>query len=54
MSATTKPPMTPDLAAVMALATPLIHQFATEIAKLPPELQTQRIAKVLDAMRGDA
>jgi hypothetical protein len=43
--------MTPDLAAVMALATPLIHQFATEIAKLPPEQQAQRIAK---AMHGDA
>ena len=38
----------------MALATPLIHQFATEIAKLPTEERTRRIAKVLGAMRGHA
>src|SRR5262245_49041474 len=46
---TTKPPMpmTPDLAAVMALATPLIHAFAMEISKLSVEEQQRRIAKVL-------
>jgi hypothetical protein len=53
---TTKPPipMTPELAAVMALATPLIHSFATEIAKLPVEEQQRRIAKVLAAMRDES
>ena len=53
MSTAIKPPvpMTPDLAAVMALATPLIHAFAAEISKLPVEEQQRRIAKVLAAMR---
>ena len=53
---TTKAPMamTSDLAAIMALATPLIHSFATEISKLPVEEQQRRIAKVLAAMRDDA
>ena len=37
----------------MALAMPLVKQFVAEIAKLPPEQQTQRIAKVMAAMRGD-
>jgi hypothetical protein len=47
-------PMTPETAAVMALAMPLVTQFAAEIAKLPPEQQQKRIAKVLAAMREDA
>jgi hypothetical protein len=38
----------------MALATPLVLQFADELAKLPPEEQQKRIAKVLAAMRADA
>jgi hypothetical protein len=37
----------------MALAMPLVTQFAAELVKLPPEQQTQRIARVLAAMRGD-
>jgi hypothetical protein len=32
--------MTPETAAIMALAMPLVTQFAAEIAKLPPEQQT--------------
>ena len=53
---TTKPPMpmTPDLAAIMALATPLIHAFATEISKLSVEEQQRRISKVLAAMRDES
>jgi hypothetical protein len=50
----TVPPGRAIITAVMALAMPLVHQFAAEIAKLPPEEQTKRIAKVLAAMRGDA
>jgi hypothetical protein len=46
-------PLPPGFAALMALATPRIHAFATEISRLPPEDQTKRIAKVLAAMRGD-
>jgi hypothetical protein len=46
---TAKPPIapTPELAAVMALAMPLVHQFTAEIAKLAPEQQQKRVAKVL-------
>jgi len=36
----------------MALAMPLVRQFAAEISKLPPEEQTKCIAKVLAALRG--
>jgi hypothetical protein len=53
---TAKPPiapMTPETAAVMALVMPLIQAFLSEISKLPPEQQTQRIARVLAALRGD-
>jgi hypothetical protein len=42
-----------QVAAIAAMAIPILRQFAAEIAKLPPEQQTQRIAKVLAAMRGD-
>jgi len=35
------------------LPVPLVQGFLGEISKLPPEQQTQRIAKVLAAMRGD-
>ena len=38
----------------MALATPLILAFATEIAGLAPEEQTHRISKVLAAMRDES
>ena len=53
---TAKPPtapVTPETAAVMALVMPLIQGFMTEISKLLPDEQTLRIAKVLNAMRGD-
>ena len=55
MPSTDRPPipMTPNMAAVMALATPLIQQFAAEIARLSPEEQNRRIAKVLAAMRDE-
>jgi hypothetical protein len=36
----------------MLLVRPLIQGFMTEISKLPPDEQTRRIAKVLNAMRG--
>ena len=51
---TTTPIASPaEVAAIMALAMPLIQTFAAELVKLPPEEQTQRIAKMLAAMRGD-
>jgi len=55
MQHTTKPPlaMSPDTAAIMALAMPLVQAFAAEIARLPAEEQNRRIAKVLAAMRED-
>ena len=55
MSTTVKPPtaMSPDLTKVLAVATPLIMEFAAELAKLPIPEQQRRIAKVLAAMRDE-
>jgi hypothetical protein len=50
------PPIAPNPAdiALMGLVMPLVQGFLLEIATLSPEEQTQRIAKVLAAMPGDA
>jgi len=56
MPSTDRPPipMTPNMAAVMALATPLIQAFAMEISKLSVEEQNRRFVKVLAAMRDES